>query len=158
VVGPYLNFFLDKKFVSSTVLKEILTQQDNFGANNVGEGKNIPIDMSSPNIAKPISLGHLRSTVIGNALANIVEKMGYNPIKINHLGDLGTQFGKLMTAYKLWGSEEAVRENPIQELLKLYVKFHDEAEENPALEDDGREWFKKLEDGDEEAVELWKWF
>lgn len=158
VVGPYLNFFLDKKFVSSTVLKEILTQQDNFGANNVGEGKNIPIDMSSPNIAKPISLGHLRSTVIGNALANIVEKMGYNPIKINHLGDWGTQFGKLMTAYKLWGSEEAVRENPIQELLKLYVKFHDEAEENPALEDDGREWFKKLEDGDEEAVELWKWF
>ncbi|MBM6614242.1 arginine--tRNA ligase [Desemzia sp. RIT804] len=158
VVGPYLNFFLNKKMVSAHVLQEILEQKNAYGDINIGHGENVPIDMSSPNIAKPISLGHLRSTVIGNALAHIVEKMGYQPIKINHLGDWGTQFGKLITAYKLWGSEEAVRENPIQELLKLYVQFHEEAEEKPELEDDGREWFKKLEDGDEEATELWKWF
>ncbi|MFL2100701.1 arginine--tRNA ligase [Desemzia sp. FAM 23991] len=158
VVGPYLNFFLNKKTVSAHVLQEILEQKNAYGDINIGHGENVPIDMSSPNIAKPISLGHLRSTVIGNALAHIVEKMGYQPIKINHLGDWGTQFGKLITAYKLWGTEEAVRENPIQELLKLYVQFHEEAEEKPELEDDGREWFKKLEDGDEEATELWKWF
>lgn len=114
--------------------------------------------MSSPNIAKPISMGHLRSTVIGNALANILTKVGFNPIKINHLGDWGTQFGKLIVGYKLWGSEEAVKENPIGELLRLYVKFHEEAEEKPELDDNAREWFKKLEDGDEEAQNLWKWF
>lgn len=158
VVGPYLNFFLNKKTISAHVLQEILEQKNAYGDINIGHGENVPIDMSSPNIAKPISLGHLRSTVIGNALAHIVEKMGYQPIKINHLGDWGTQFGKLITAYKLWGSEEAVKENPIQELLKLYVQFHEEAEEKPELEDNGREWFKKLEDGDEEATKLWKWF
>lgn len=158
VVGPYLNFFLDKKIVSAQVLKEILTEKNNYGNTNIGHGENIPIDMSSPNIAKPISLGHLRSTVIGNTLANIVEKLGYQPIKINHLGDWGTQFGKLITAYKLWGTEEAVKAEPIQELLRLYVKFHADAEENPELEDEAREWFKKLEDGNQEAFELWKWF
>lgn len=158
VVGPYLNFFLNKKIISADVLQEILKQKNAYGDTNIGHGENVPIDMSSPNIAKPISLGHLRSTVIGNTLAHIVEKMGYQPIKINHLGDWGTQFGKLITAYKLWGSEEAVKENPIQELLKLYVQFHEVAEEKPELEDDAREWFKKLEDGDEEATKLWKWF
>lgn len=158
VVGPYLNFFLDKKLVSSQVLNDVLTLKQAYGNTNIGHGENVPIDMSSPNIAKPISLGHLRSTVIGNTLANIVEKLGYQPIKINHLGDWGTQFGKLITAYKKWGTEEAVRNEPIQELLRLYVKFHEEAETEPTLEDEGREWFKKLEDGDAEATELWKWF
>ncbi|SFH72811.1 arginine--tRNA ligase [Pisciglobus halotolerans] len=158
VVGPYLNFFLDKKLISSQVLKEMLEAGTEYGNTNLGDHRNVPIDMSSPNIAKPISLGHLRSTVIGNALANIVEKMGYQPVKINHLGDWGTQFGKLIVAYQLWGSEEAVRANPIQELLKLYVRFHEESEKNPELDEQGREWFKKLEDGDEKATELWKWF
>ncbi len=158
VVGPYLNFFLNKQEVSAAVLKEVLEQGAHYGDSMIGENRNVPIDMSSPNIAKPISMGHLRSTVIGNALANILTKVGFNPIKINHLGDWGTQFGKLIVGYKLWGSEEAVKENPIGELLRLYVKFHEEAEEKPELDDNAREWFKKLEDGDDEAQNLWKWF
>ena len=157
-VGPYLNIFLNKEAVSRDILSEIASEKDTFGESNIGKGQNIPIDMSSPNIAKPISMGHLRSTVIGNALANIVEKVGYQPIKINHLGDWGTQFGKLIVAYKKWGSEKEVLEDPIAELLKLYVQFHKEAEENIELEDEARAWFKKLEDGDEEAHGLWEWF
>lgn len=157
VVGAYLNLFLNKKLVSKKVISEVLTQREQFGSQDFGGG-NVTIDMSSPNIAKPFSMGHLRSTVIGNALAHIVEKCGYQPIKINHLGDWGTQFGKLITAYKLWGEAEKVKQNPIKELLQLYIKFHEEAENNPALEDQGRSWFKRLEDGDEEAFKLWQWF
>lgn len=157
-VGPYLNFFLKKEEVSHLVINEVLAQGINYGSTNLGRGKNVPIDMSSPNIAKPMSMGHLRSTVIGNALANILSKMGFNPIRINHLGDWGTQFGKLITAYKKWGSEEKVKADPIKELLYLYVKFHEEAETNPELEDEGRLWFKNLENGDKEALELWEWF
>lgn len=158
VVGPYLNFFLNKEMVSDEVLKAIIKEGAQYGNQNIGQGRNIPIDLSSPNIAKPISMGHLRSTVIGNSIANIVEKIGYQPIKINHLGDWGTQFGKLIVAYKLWGDEEKVKAAPIQELLRLYVEFHEVAEEKPELEDDARAWFKKLEDGDAEATELWSWF
>lgn len=158
VVGPYINFFLKKDSVSEEILREILEKGADYGNQMTGEGRNVPIDMSSPNIAKPISMGHLRSTVIGNALANIMAKIGYQPIKINHLGDWGTQFGKLIVAYKKWGSEEAVRENPIQELLNLYVRFHNEAETQPELEDEARQWFKKLEDDDAEALTLWAWF
>lgn len=158
VAGPYLNFFLNKEMVSSEVLKEVLTEKGDFGQATVGENKNIPIDMSSPNIAKPMSMGHLRSTVIGNALANIVAKRGYQPIKINHLGDWGTQFGRLITAYNLWGDEDKVRANPIEELNKLYIYFHEQLDEQPELEEEGREWFRKLEDGDAEALELWSWF
>lgn len=158
VVGPYLNFFLNRKEVSAAVLNEVLVKSGHYGDAEIGGNRNVPIDMSSPNIAKPISMGHLRSTVIGNSLANILKKVGFNPIKINHLGDWGTQFGKLIVGYKLWGSEEAVKKDPIGELLNLYVKFHKEAEERPELDNDAREWFKKLEDGDEEAQELWKWF
>lgn len=158
VTGPYLNFFLNKEMVSSEVLKEVLTEKGDFGQATVGENKNIPIDMSSPNIAKPMSMGHLRSTVIGNALANIVAKRGYQPIKINHLGDWGTQFGRLITAYNLWGDEDKVRANPIEELNKLYIYFHEQLDEQPELEEEGREWFRKLEDGDAEALELWSWF
>jgi arginyl-tRNA synthetase len=158
VVGAYLNIFLNKKLVSKKLVKEVLAQEENFASQDFGGGGNITIDMSSPNIAKPFSMGHLRSTVIGNALAHIVEKCGYKPIKINHLGDWGTQFGKLITAYQLWGDAEKVKQNPIKELLQLYIQFHAEAEKNPALEDQGRSWFKRLEDGDEEALMLWQWF
>lgn len=158
VVGPYLNFFMSKGAVSQQVLHDILKQGTHFGDASIGQGQNVPIDMSSPNIAKPISMGHLRSTVIGNSLGLILEKVGYNPVRINHLGDWGTQFGKLIVAYKKWGSEEAVKAQPINELLRLYVEFHEQAEENKALEDEARAWFKKLEDNDEEALRLWKWF
>lgn len=158
VVGAYLNFFMDKAQVSSQVLQEVLTQKANFGSQNIGQNKQVPIDMSSPNIAKPMSMGHLRSTVIGNSIGFLLEKIGYQPVRINHLGDWGTQFGKLIVAYKLWGSQEAVEKDPIAELLRLYVDFHEKAETQPELEDEARTWFKKLEDGDEEALSLWQWF
>lgn len=158
VVGAYINFFLDQQAVASDVIAQVLAAGSAYGDANIGQGGKITFDLSSPNIAKPFSMGHLRSTVIGNALANIVDKLGYQSVRINHLGDWGTQFGKLIVAYKKWGNEEAVRENPIPELLRLYVQFHDEAKEDPALEDQGREWFKRLEDGDEEAQQLWQWF
>lgn len=158
VVGPYLNFYLSKEKVSSEVLNQIILNKGSYGDSELGQGQKVPIDMSSPNIAKPMSMGHLRSTVIGNALANIVAKLGFEPVKINHLGDWGTQFGRLITAYKMWGDEETVRANPITELNELYIRFHEELEVKPELEEVGREWFKKLEDGDEEATELWRWF
>lgn len=157
-VGPYMNFFLAKDKVSNEVLSTILKQGANYGQLNVGNNETVVIDLSAPNIAKPMSMGHLRSTVIGNALNNIMQKVGYQTVKVNHLGDWGTQFGKLIVAYKLWGSKEAVLQSPITELLRIYVKFHEQAETNPALEDDAREWFKKMEDGDKEALELWEWF
>ncbi|MGG3883852.1 arginine--tRNA ligase [Brevibacillus panacihumi] len=157
-VGPYVNLFLDQAAVSTQVIGTILAQGASYGKSNLGQGRNVPIDLSSPNIAKPFSMGHLRSTVIGNAIANILEKQGYKPVRINHLGDWGTQFGKLIVAYRLWGDEEKVKAEPIKELLHLYVKFHEEAEKDPSLEDQGREWFKKLEDGDAEAQHLWSWF
>lgn len=158
VVGPYVNFFLNRQAVGKKIIEEILKKKAGYGDLSIGQGENITIDLSSPNIAKPFSMGHLRSTVIGNALANIVEKCGFTSVKINHLGDWGTQFGKLITAYKMWGDEERVKANPIQELLALYVRFHEEAEKDSKLEEEGRHWFKKLEDGDEEALYLWKWF
>ncbi|MPM42749.1 Arginine--tRNA ligase [bioreactor metagenome] len=157
-VGPYVNLFLEKAAVTNAVLHEIAAEKHAFGTADIGKGGNVPIDMSSPNIAKPISMGHLRSTVIGNSLANIMKKVGFNPIKINHLGDWGTQFGKLIVAYKLWGNEEKVKAEPINELLTLYVRFHSEAETDDTLNDEARAWFKKLEDGDEEALHLWEWF
>ncbi|HIW89817.1 MAG TPA: arginine--tRNA ligase [Candidatus Ligilactobacillus excrementipullorum] len=157
-VGPYVNFFLDKKAFSLEVLQEVIDQQANYGNQDLGHAGNVPIDMSSPNIAKPMSMGHLRSTVIGNSLAELLKKANYNPIKINHLGDWGTQFGKLIEAYKLWGSEEEVKKDPINTLLKYYVHFHQVDQEQPELDDEARAWFKKLEDGDEEAINLWTWF
>ena len=156
--GPYVNFFLDKSKISDQVIKSVIEAGADYGQQDEGHGGNITIDLSSPNIAKPFSVGHLRSTVIGDALSNIFRKMGYNTIKINHLGDWGKQFGLLMVAYKKWGSKEAVEANPIDELLKLYVRINAEIENNPALDDEGRLWFKKLEDGDPEATELWQWF
>ena len=156
--GPYVNFFLDKSKISDQVIKSVIEAGADYGQQDEGHGENITIDLSSPNIAKPFSVGHLRSTVIGDAISNIYKKMGYNTIKINHLGDWGKQFGLLMVAYKKWGSKEAVEANPIDELLKLYVRINAEIENDPALDDEGRLWFKKLEDGDPEATELWQWF
>ena len=156
--GPYVNFFLDKSQISDQVIKSVIQAGADYGQQEEGQGANVTIDLSSPNIAKPFSVGHLRSTVIGDAISNIYKKMGYNTSKINHLGDWGKQFGLLMVAYKKWGSKEAVEANPIDELLKLYVRINAEIENNPALDDEGRLWFKKLEDGDPEATELWQWF
>ncbi|QLB51322.1 arginine--tRNA ligase [Streptococcus sanguinis] len=156
--GPYVNFFLSKAEISGQVIKEVIKDGADYGQQNEGNGENVTIDLSSPNIAKPFSVGHLRSTVIGDALSNIFRKIGYNTIKVNHLGDWGKQFGLLMVAYKKWGSQEAVEANPIDELLKLYVRINAEIENDPSLDDEGRLWFKKLEDGDPEATELWQWF
>ena len=156
--GPYVNFFLDKSKISDQVIKSVIEAGADYGQQDEGHGQNITIDLSSPNIAKPFSVGHLRSTVIGDALSKIFRKMGYNTIKINHLGDWGKQFGLLMVAYKKWGSKEAVEANPIDELLKLYVRINAEIENDPELDEEGRKWFKKLEDGDPEATELWQWF
>ena len=156
--GPYLNCFFNKLTVCKMIFEEILEKKSNYGSHSFGEGQKIVIDYSSPNIAKPFSMGHLRSTVIGHSLANIVEKCGYEAVRINHLGDWGTQFGKLIVSYKRWGNNEKIEENPISELLNLYVQFHSEAEANEELEDEARLWFKKLEDGDTEAKLLWQWF
>ncbi|KKI94124.1 arginine--tRNA ligase [Bacillus sp. SA1-12] len=156
--GPYVNGFFQKKLISKEVITSIIDQGEHYGSAQIGNGENITIDFSSPNIAKPFSMGHLRSTVIGNSLAHIFEKCGFKAVRINHLGDWGTQFGKLIVAYKLWGNEQRVKQNPIKELLSLYVEFHDEAEQQKHLEEEARIWFKKLEDGNAEATKLWEWF
>jgi arginyl-tRNA synthetase len=158
VAGPYINLFLDQNRVGSAIISAVLAQGSAYGSSQAGQGRNVLIDLSSPNIAKPFSMGHLRSTCIGNAIANLAKKQGYRPVRINHIGDWGTQFGKLIVAYQKWGNEEKVKAEPIKELLKLYVQFHDEAANDPSLEDQGREWFKKLEDGDTQAQHLWQWF
>ncbi|MCY6370921.1 arginine--tRNA ligase [Clostridium ganghwense] len=157
-LGPYVNFFMDKgTFVKATIDK-VLSEGDKYGASEIGKGKNVTIDYSSPNIAKPFHVGHLFSTAIGNSLYKMLSFEGYNCVGINHLGDWGTQFGKLIAAYKRWADEDALQKEPIKELLRIYVKFHDEAEKDPALEDEGRMYFKKLEDGSKEEVELWEKF
>ncbi len=156
VQGAYLNFYLNKtQFVESIVTAAI---QEAFGASKEGEGKTICIDYSSPNVAKNFHVGHLRTTIIGNSIYKIYSRLGYNVVRINHLGDWGTQFGKLIVAYKNWGSEEAVKEHGVSELMRLYVKFHDEAENAPELVDEARAWFSKMEQGDEEALKIWQWF
>ena len=151
-VGGYINAFLNKAKFAKELLNEIRQKKNHFGHLHLGESQTVTIDLSSPNIAKPFSMGHLRSTVIGNSLSLIYEKCGYRTVKINHLGDWGTQFGKLITAYKLWGNEEKVKAEPIQELLALYIKFHEAAESQPQLEQEGRDWFRRLENGDPEAL------
>ncbi|WZL74513.1 arginine--tRNA ligase [Clostridiaceae bacterium 35-E11] len=157
-MAAYVNFFINKAVFAKTVVEEVLSQKETFGASNIGKGKKVIVEFSSPNIAKPFHIGHIRSTVIGNAIYKIHEFLGYNTVTINHLGDYGTQFGKLIVAYKNWGDAQAVEADPIPTLLKLYIKFHEEAEQNPELEDESRMWFKKLENGDEEALKLWQWF
>ena len=157
-IGGYVNFFVNKSQLAKTVINNVLTQKDDYGKSKIGEGKNIIVEFSSPNIAKPFHIGHIRTTVIGNAIYKLYDSQGYNTIRINHLGDYGTQFGKLIVAFKKWGDKETVEKNPIKELLALYIKFHDVAKEQPELEEEARAWFVKLENGDEEAKELWTWF
>ena len=154
--GPYVNFF----FQRNTAAEAIFTQlsHPDYGKLSIGEGKKVVIDMSSPNIAKPFGVGHLRSTVIGAALYRMYKIAGYSVENVNHLGDWGTQFGKQITAYKKWGNDEKLAKEPIRESLKLYVKFHDEEEHDPTLGREAREWFRKLEQGDEEATRLWNYF
>ena len=156
--GGYINFFVNKEVLAKSVLTKVDKEGVDFGRSTMGNGGNVTIDYSSPNIAKSFHVGHLRSTVIGNSLYKIYDFLGYNPIGINHLGDWGTQFGKMIYAYKTWGDDTEIKKDPIKALQTLYVKFHDEAEKDEDLEDKGREWFKKLEDGDDEAKRIWKWF
>lgn len=157
-LGPYVNFFVDKGIFNKNTLEKILSEEDNYGSSDIGEGKNVCVEYSSPNIAKPFHVGHLFTTAIGNSLYKMFKKEGYTPIGINHLGDWGTQFGKLISAYYRWIDEEALEKDPIKELLRIYVKFHDEAEKDPLLEDEGRSYFKALENGDDKAKELWTRF
>ena len=156
--GPYMNFKIRKEVLAQEILGEILTAGDKYGASDMGAGKNVIVEFSSPNIAKPFHVGHAFTTLLGNSISKIYAALGYNVIRMNHLGDYGTQFGKLITAYRLWGDEEALNKAPIDELLRIYVKFHDEAESNPQLEDDARENFRKLEEGSDEEVALWQRF
>lgn len=156
--GGYLNFFFNRELFISETVKEIEKAPEKWGMSNEGEGKTVLCEYSSPNIAKPFHIGHLFSTAVGNSLARIYKQLGYNVQSLNHLGDWGTQFGKLISAYKRWGDREVIEKDPINELLKIYVKFHDEAETHPELEDEARGYFKKLEDGDEEMTELWSYF
>lgn len=158
VLNGYLNIFMDKNLVTKDIITNIINEKGNYGNNSYGKGKNIVIEYSSPNVAKPFGMGHLRSTVIGQALNNISKKCGYNVTSINYLGDYGTQFGKLIYAYKTWGNEENLKKSPLDELKRVYVKFHEESEKDPTLDDEGRKWFKKLEDNDEEALKFWKYF
>lgn len=154
-VSGYLNIFLDRPGFIDRLLAEVLEKKEGYGSSDRGQGKNIVIDFSSPNIAKPFHIGHLRSTVIGNSLYKLFEFVGYKCVGINYLGDWGTQFGKLIVAYKKWGNEERVKEGLVNELVSLYVKFHEEAELDPSLEDQARFWFKQLESGNQEALALW---
>ncbi|MEC0183301.1 arginine--tRNA ligase [Paenibacillus peoriae] len=154
--GAYVNITLNRSVQIPLMLAEL--NKPDFLKPDIGHGQRVVIDMSSPNIAKPFGIGHLRSTVIGAALYRILGETGHVPISVNHLGDWGTQFGKQIAAYKRWGNEEQLQQDPIGESLKLYVRFHQEAEHDPSLEEEGREWFRRLEHGDAEAQRLWEFF
>lgn len=157
-VNAYINMFIDKKAFMQTVLEGVVEAGERFGSSNVGQGKNVVFDYSSPNIAKPFHIGHIRSTVIGDSLYKIYNFIGYNSVGVNHLGDYGTQFGKMIVAYRKWGNEADVKAEPIKTLLSYYVKFHEEAEKDPALDDEARVTFAKLEAGEPEEYRLWQWF
>lgn len=157
-VGPYINFFLDRKKFENQVINTIIEKKENYGKSDMGKGKTAIVEFSSVNIAKPFHIGHIRSTVIGDALRNIHEFLGYNTIATNYIGDYGTQFGTMIAAYKLWGDDDKLNANPIQELLNLYVRYNTEASENEEMMDAARQEFKNLEEGEEEATRLWSWF
>lgn len=157
-VNAYVNMFISKaEFVKDT-LEEVLAKGDDFGRTDIGNGKKVIVEYSSPNIAKPFHIGHIRSTVIGNSIYKIYDALGYDVVRINHLGDYGTQFGKMICAYRHWGNKEDVIKEPIKTLLSYYTKFHVEVEDHPELDDEAREIFTKLEHGEKEEVELWQWF
>lgn len=157
-VNAYVNFFMNRAEAEADAVVDVLEKKDEFGRSDLGAGKTVIVEFSSPNIAKPFHIGHLRSTVIGNSINKIYDALGYDVVRINHLGDYGTQFGKMIVAYRKWGSEEDVRREPIKSLLSYYVRFHDEAEKDPSLEDEARATFARLEQGEKEETELWKWF
>ena len=156
VKGGYLNFFEDRAGAASATIKRVLAEGENYGHSDEGSGKNVCVEFSSINIAKPFHIGHLPSTAIGNSLNRIYKALGYNTIAINHLGDWGTQFGKMIVAYKKWGGGKPIEESTVRELVKLYVRFHEEAEKDESLNDEARAWFRKIEQGDSEAVDLWQ--
>jgi arginyl-tRNA synthetase len=156
--NAYVNFFLDRRILVAEVIAETFRCGDAFGRSDIGANRKVIVEFSSPNIAKPFHIGHIRSTVIGNSIERIYEFLGYDTIRINHLGDYGTQFGKMIVAYRRWGDREAVERAPIQSLLSYYTKFHEAAKEQPELEDEAREVFVKLEQGNSEEMELWQWF
>lgn len=157
IVGGYLNIYINKASLAETVLKEVAQKQEKYGSSNIGMGKNVVIDYSAPNIAKPFHIGHLRSTVIGGALYKIYNFLGYNSVGINYLGDWGLQFGKVMAGYDMWKDEYDFSQSEIQAILKIYVRFCQEEKEKPELTEIAREYFKRLEDGEEKEVETWKW-
>lgn len=155
--GAYINFFVNKEKLTEVTMEEIKDKREEYGSSKIGEGKKVIVEFSSPNIAKPFHIGHIRTTVIGNSLYKIFSFLGFDTIAINHLGDYGTQFGMLISAFKKWGDRETIESDPINELLKLYVRFNKEADEDESLKDEARYWFKELENKNEEALELWKW-
>ena len=156
--GGFVNFYLNKSLLASKIISKIYDSKLEWTKSSEGMNKTVVFDFSSPNIAKPFGIGHLRSTNIGRALSNIHAELGYKVVKINHLGDWGTQFGKLITAYKRWGNAEILKDNTIKNLYKLYVRFHEEAPQDPTLLEEAKQWFAKLESGSQEAKELWEWF
>lgn len=157
-MGGYINFFADKTSFARTTLERVLDEGARYGGSDVGSGKTVCLDYSSINIAKPFHIGHLSTTAIGNALRRIYDHLGYKTVSINHLGDWGTQFGKMILAYKLWGDKETVEKGGVRAMMQLYVRFHDEAEKDDSLNDSARAWFKRIEQHDSEAVEIFEWF
>lgn len=155
--GAYINFFTNKEALAKTVVEEISKEKENYGKSKLGEGKTVIVEYSSPNIAKPFHIGHIRSTIIGDSLKRIHKFLGYNVVSINHLGDYGTQFGMLIYAIKNWGNIEEIEKNPIPELLKLYVRVNTEADQNEEIKEECRHYFASLEKGDEDAVKIWTW-
>jgi arginyl-tRNA synthetase len=158
IIGGYLNFYVTKKALVESVLREIALKGEEFGKLNIGEGKKVVIDYSSPNIAKPFHIGHLRTTVIGGALYNIYRFIGYQVIGVNHLGDYGTQFGKLIEGYKRWGKEYDIEKNPIDELTKIYIRINELCKEDESVLEMCRDNFKQLEEGNKYHVSLWQKF
>ena len=157
-VNAYVNMFISKEQFAGEVVSEVVAKADDFGKSDIGAGRPVVVEYSSPNIAKPFHIGHIRSTVIGASIARIYDYLGFKVIRINHLGDYGTQFGKMIVAYRHWGNKEDVIKEPIKTLLGYYTKFHEEAENDPSLEDEARATFTKLEHGEKEETELWQWF
>ncbi len=157
-VNAYVNMFMSRKAFIGEVLAEVTESKDRYGSSDIGQNRKVIVEYSSPNIAKPFHIGHIRSTVIGNAIYKIYDFLGYDTVRINHLGDYGTQFGKMIVAYRRWGNKEDVEKSPIQTLLSYYVKFHEEAEKDPSLEEEARTTFTLLENGAEDETALWKWF
>ena len=157
-VNAYVNMFLARDAFLRQVTAAVAEEKDRFGSSTIGEGRTVIVEFSSPNIAKPFHIGHIRSTVIGNSIYKLYDFLGYKTVRINHLGDYGTQFGKMIVAYRRWGNEADVRNEPIKTLLGYYVKFHEESEKDPSLEDEARATFTKLENGEPEETRLWQWF